>query len=116
MDQEIASVINRALFHQQAPPHDRIMNARRYAKRAITAVTHQISTAEMALKCCNIIIPAARTVGKGVIDAKENEPWERHKIHAVPLVWYMSKDTQGLQKMHEEFEVEIRGIAIPTKV
>jgi len=48
MVQEIASAINRALFHQQAPAHNRIMNARRNAKGAITAITHQNPTAEMA--------------------------------------------------------------------
>jgi len=40
MDQDIASAINRALFHQQAPAHIRIMNARSNAKGAITAITH----------------------------------------------------------------------------
>jgi hypothetical protein len=44
MDQEIASVIHRALFHQQAPAHIRIMNARSNAKGAITAKMHQNAT------------------------------------------------------------------------
>jgi len=68
MVQEIASVINRALFHQQAPAHIRIMNARRNAKGAITGITHQNATAEMALQYRDIIITAARTVDTGVVD------------------------------------------------
>jgi len=38
------------------------------------------------------------------------------KIHTVPLVRYMGKGTDGLQKMGEEFEAENEGIAIPTYV
>jgi hypothetical protein len=116
MDQEIASAINRALFHQQAPARIRIMNARRNAKGAITAITHQNATAEMALQYRDIIITAARTVDKGVVDVEENESWERQKIHAVPLVRYMGKGTEGLQKMREEFEAENEGVAIPAQV
>jgi len=116
MDQEIASAINRALFHQQAPAHIRIMNARRNAKGAITAITHQNATAEMAMWYRDIIITAARTVDKGVVDIEENETWERLKIHAVPLVRYMGKGTEGLQKMRAEFEAENKGVAIPTQV
>jgi hypothetical protein len=116
MDQEIASAINRALFHQKAPAHIRIMNAKRNAKGAITAITHPNATAEMALQYRDIIITAARTVDKGVVDVEENESWERLKIHAVPLIRYMGKGTEGLQKMREEFEAENEGIVIPTQV
>ena len=49
MDQEIASAINRALLHQLALAHIRIMNAGRYAKSAIMAIIHQNPTVEMAL-------------------------------------------------------------------
>jgi hypothetical protein len=99
MDQEIVSVINRALFHQQAPAYIRIMNARRNAKVAITGITHQHAMAEIAMRSRDIIITAARTVDQGFVDVKENETWERLKIHAVPLVRYMGKGTEGLQKM-----------------
>jgi len=116
MDHEIASVINRALFHQQAPAHIRIMNARRNVKGATTAISHQNATAEMAMQYRDIIIMAARTVDRVVVDVEENETWERLKIHAVPLVRYMGKGTEGLQKMREEFEAENEGIAIPTQV
>jgi hypothetical protein len=116
MDQEIASAINRALFHQKAPAHVRIMNAKRNAKGAITAITHPNATAEMAMQYRDIIITAARTVDRGVVDVEENETWERLKIHAIPLVRYMGKGTEGLQKMREEFEAENEGIAIPTQV
>jgi len=94
MDQEIASAINRALFHQNAPAHIRIMNAKRNAKGAITAITHPNATAEMDLQYRNMIITAARTVNKGVVDVEENESWERLKIHAVPLIRYIGKGTE----------------------
>jgi hypothetical protein len=116
MDQEIVSAISRALFHQQAPAHIRIMNARRNAKGAITAIMHQNATAEMAMQYHDIIITAARTVDRGVVDVEEDKTWERLKIHPVPLVRYMGKGTEGLQKMREEFEAENKGIAIPTQV
>jgi hypothetical protein len=50
MVKEIVSAIIRGLFHQQAPAHIRIMNARRNSKGAIRAITHQNGTAEMALR------------------------------------------------------------------
>jgi len=59
---------------------------------------------------------AARTVDRGVVDVEENNTWERLKIHAVPLVRYMGKGTDGLQKMREEFEAENEGIKVPTQV
>lgn len=40
MDQEIASAINRSLFHQQALANILIMNAKRNNKGAITAITY----------------------------------------------------------------------------
>jgi hypothetical protein len=103
MDQEIASAINRALFHQQAPAHIRIMNARSNA------------TAEMAMQYRDIIITADRTVDRGVLDVEENKTWESLKLPAVPLGRYMGKGTEGLQKMREEFEAENEGVAIPTQ-
>jgi hypothetical protein len=116
MNQEITSAINRALFHQKAPAHIRIINAKRNAKGAITAITHPNKTAEMALQYLNIIMTAARMVDKGVVDVEDNESWERIKIHAVHLVRYMGKGTEGLQKIPEEFDAEIEGIVIPTQV
>jgi len=99
MDQEISSAINRALFHQQAPAHIRIMNARRNAKATITAIAHQNTMAEMAVRYRDIIITAARTVDTGVVDDEDNESRDRLKINAVPLMQYMGKGTEGLQKM-----------------
>jgi hypothetical protein len=116
MYQEIASAIKRALFHLQAPAQIRIMNARSNAKGAITAITHQNATAEMAMQYRDIIFTAARTVNKGVVHVEENETWERLKIHAVPLVWYMGRSTERLRKMREEFEAENEGVAIPVDV
>jgi hypothetical protein len=92
------------------------MKAKRNAKGASTAITHPNATAEMALQYRDIIITAARTVDTGVVDVEENESWERLKIHAVPLVRYMGKGTEGLPKMREEFEAENQGIVIPTQV
>ena len=99
MDQEIASAINRALFHQKAPAHIRIMNAKRNANGTITAITHPNATAEMALQYRDIIITAAGMVDNGVVDVKENESLERLKIQTVPLVQYMGKGMDVLQKM-----------------
>ena len=115
MDQQIASAINRALFHQQAPAHIRMMNARRNANGAITALTLQNATAEMAMQYRDIIITAASTVDRGVVDVEENETWKRLKIHAVPLVRYIGNGTEGLQKMPKEFEAENKDIVIPTQ-
>jgi len=106
----------RALFHQQAPAHIRIINARRNAKGAISAITHQNATAEMALRYCDIIITAARTVDKGVVAVEENNSWEGLNIHAVPLVRYMGKGMEGLHKMPKEFEAENKRVTIPTQV
>ena len=116
MDQEIASAINRAQVHQQALAHIRILKARRNSRGAITAITHQNATAEMAMQYRDVIIMAARTIHRGVVDVEENETWERLKIHVVPLVRYMGKGRHGPQKTWEEFEAENKGIAIPTQV
>ena len=86
------------------------------AKGAITATTYQNATAEMALQFHNLIISAARSFHKGVVDVEENQSWEMLMIHAVSLVRYMGKGTEGLQKMRDEFEAENKGIAIPTQV
>jgi len=116
MDQEIASAINRELFHQQTPAKNEIMNARRTANGPSTAITQQNATAEMAMRYRKVIITAARTVDSGLVDAEENETWERLNIQAVPLVRYMGKGTEGLQKMRGEMEPENEDIAIPTQL
>jgi len=116
MDQEIASAINRALFHQQAPAHIRIMNARRNAKGAITSITRQNATVAMALRYRDIIITPVRTVDKAVVDVEENKSWETLTIHAVPLIRYMGKGTEGLQKLPEEFDAENEAVRIPTQI
>jgi len=70
----------------------------------------------MAMRYRDVIITAARTVDRGVVDVEENETWERLKNHAVPLERYMGKGTEGLQKMREEDKAENEGIAIPAQV
>lgn len=62
MHKEMLLTINRALFHQQAPVHIRIMNARTNDKGLITTMMHQNATAEMALQYHDIIIMAVSTV------------------------------------------------------
>jgi hypothetical protein len=116
MDQEIVSAIHDTLFHQQALAHIRIMNVRRNGNGATTAITHQNATADMAMRYSDIIIKAARTDDMGVVDVELNETWAMLKIHALPLVRYMGKGTEGLEKMREEFEVENEGVAIATQV
>jgi len=116
MDEEIASAVDRALLQQQAPAHVRIMNARRNAKGTITPITHQNATAEMALLYRAIIIKAARSVVKGIINVEGNESWERLKIHTVPLVRYMGKGTEQLQKISAEVQAENEGVMILAQV
>jgi len=72
-DQAIASAIDRALFHQQAPARFRIVKASRNTKGAMMAITHQNTTAKMALLYCDIIITTASTVYTEVIDVEDNE-------------------------------------------
>ena len=116
MDQEIASPINRALFHQEALAHMRIINAKRNARESITAITHQNVTAAMALIYRDVISTAAHTVDTGVINIQENESWERLKIHAIPHVSYKGKGTEGLQKMRDDIHANNQGITIPVQV
>jgi hypothetical protein len=116
MDQEIASALNIVRFHQKARAHIRIINAKRPAECAITASTHLNATAVMALQYRDIIIKAARTFNKGVMDVEENESREWWKIHAVPLILYIGKGTEGLPKMRSQCERENEGIVICTQV
>jgi hypothetical protein len=75
MDQEIASAINRALFHQKAPADMRIMNARRNTNSGMTAITHPNVTAEMALQYRDIIITVMRMVDKETMEVEESVFW-----------------------------------------
>jgi len=50
IDQKIVSAIISAFFHQKAPANCRIKNPTRYAKGAITAITHANVTAGIALQ------------------------------------------------------------------
>ena len=116
MDQQIASAINKGLFHQQAPAHIGIMNASRNAKGMSTEITHQNATAVIAMRYHDIIITAARTIDRAVVDVEEFNTLEWLKIHAVPLEWYMGKGTEALETMREESSAENGGIVIPTQV
>jgi hypothetical protein len=103
---EIASVLNRALFHQQASAHIRIMKAKCNANGANPAVTHMNKTTEIAVQDRDTIITAARTVDKGLVDVKENKSCKRLTIDAVSLMWYIGKGPEGLQKLPEESDAE----------
>jgi hypothetical protein len=116
IDQEIASAINRVLFHQKAPAHIRLMNAKRNSEGRITVIMQHYATVEMAMSDRYIIIIAARTVNSGVVDVEENKSRERIKIHAVPQVRYSGNGKEGLRKIREEFEGENKGVAINTHV
>ena len=89
------------------------MNAKRNTMGAITAIKHQNSMVEMALLYHDVIITSVRTVDKGIVDVQEHESWERLKIYAVPLIWFMGNGMEGLQTMPEEFQVKTEGIVIP---
>jgi hypothetical protein len=75
------------------------MNAMRNTKGAITAIAHPDATAEMAMWYRDIIIMTAKTNNRAVVDAEENETWDSLKIFPVPLVRYMGKGTEYLQKL-----------------
>lgn len=62
-------------------------------------ITNQNASVEMAEHYLDIIIAAARTVDKQVIDLEENMTWESLTILEAPLVRYMGKSTEGQQKM-----------------
>jgi hypothetical protein len=77
MDQEIVSAINSALFHQKAPSHIRIVNAKRNAKGAIAAITHPNATAEMAMRDRDIIVMAANCISiEELWLSKKFRPWK----------------------------------------
>jgi hypothetical protein len=116
MDEEIASAVNRALFQKEAPADVRIMNVRWNAKGTSTTIIHQNAMAEMALLYRDIIIHAASSVEKGIIDVEGTQSWERLKIHTVPVVRYIGKVTKGLHKRREEIQAENEGEVIPAKV
>jgi hypothetical protein len=59
----------------------------------------QQATAGMAIRYCDIIITAATTEDKGVVDADENVIWQWLKINTVPLVQYMGNGTEDQMKI-----------------
>jgi len=81
MDQGIASVINRVRFYLKAPASMLILNAKRTAKGAITVMVDPNAMAAKLSVNHNVIIHAACTVNKGVIDVEENHLWDRLQCH-----------------------------------
>jgi hypothetical protein len=61
-----------------------------------------------------MINTSARLVDKRVIGVEDNQFLGRLKIPAEPFVWYMRQETEWLQKMPEQFDVEHEGITIST--
>ena len=116
MDQEIASATNRAVFHQKAPAHIRVMNAKSNALGTMTAITHANSTGAREQRSGDVIITAVPTVDQRVIDVEKNESWERLKVHAIPLVRYMGNATEGLQKMRYEIHTGNEEVTVPVQV
>jgi hypothetical protein len=116
MGQSIGSAISRALFHQQVLAHIRMMNARRNADRVIMTIKNLKVTAVLALRCCDNIIAAARSVGKGVIEVKEHESSERLSFPAVVLLPSMRTSPDGLWKLQKEFVAENECVVIPIQV
>jgi len=116
MDQDIASAINRAVFHQKAPAHIWVMNTKSNDLGTMTANTHPNANVVMALISRDLIITAVPTVDERVIDVQENESWERLKVHAVPLVTYMGNATEGLQTMRYEMHTQNEEVTVTGQV
>jgi hypothetical protein len=115
-DQEIESAINRALFHHQALGHIRMMNAKRDFKGAMMAITHLNRSAGTACWNRDIIVTPVRSIDYGVVCVEHNETLEQLKMPGEPLVGYIRKGTEGLDKIREECKVENDGLVIPTHV
>jgi len=73
VEEFITPAVTRAMFWQQAPAHIRITNPKRNASGTITAITHPNASAELAFQYWDIIIKAARSVAKQIIDVEEYE-------------------------------------------
>lgn len=70
----------------------------------------------MGLAYLDEFINTAHMVDKGVVDVARTEFLHRLKVHAVPLVRYMGKGTEGLQKKWDEIQAENKGVVIPVHV
>jgi len=116
MHPEITSALNHELFQQKALAQIQIISVKRNAKGAITAITDQNATEAVEVAFRKVIINPAWTVDKGVIDVEGNKYWERLKVHAAPLVRYMGKGTEGLQKIWDEMHGEKEGLVISIEV
>lgn len=74
MHQEIASAINRVLFHQNV-------------------------IAEMTLRHRKSFITPGRTTKKEILDVDKNKTWVRLLLRIIPRVRDMGNGNHGLQKM-----------------
>jgi hypothetical protein len=60
---------------------------------------HHNTSVEIGLQYCNTILSAVRTVAKGVVDIRQSKSWETFKIIAGPVIQYMAKGTDGLERL-----------------
>jgi len=93
MDHKIVSAINRALFHQKAQAHVRILTTKRNAKGTITPITQPNATAEMAVRYRDTVFTPATNLDQVEVDVEKNESWHRPNNYAVPSygTWGMAQ-------------------------
>jgi hypothetical protein len=111
--EDYQSEINRVLLKAGAPHWIRVREAKRNDKGTITGMTTEMCTVDNLRKYEAVIIKEAHIVGRGIIGFKENEAWQRLKIHGVPLNRYVGRGTNGLEKLREEIQAENAGVTIP---
>jgi len=76
MDEEIAPAINIVPFNQQLLAHIRIKNSKSNANSAITPLTNHNVMPKITLLYLDVLITAAWTIYKGIVDVEENDRWE----------------------------------------
>lgn len=80
------------------------------------AIHHQTTLAVIARVDPDFVINPAGKVDMGVIDVEENGSWERLNVHALGLVRYIGKGTEGLQKMRDKINGANEEVVMPVQV
>jgi hypothetical protein len=111
--EDYQSEINRALLKAGAPHWIHIQEVKRNDKGTITGMTTDMCTVDNLRKYEAVVIKAARIVDRGIISFKENEVWQRLKLHGLPLNRYVGRGTNGLEKLQQEIQAENAGVTIP---
>jgi hypothetical protein len=111
--EDYQSEINRALLKAGAPHWIHIQQVKRNDKGIITGMTTNMCTMDNLRKYEAVIIKVAHIVDRGIICFKENEVWQRLKLHGLPLNRYVGRGTNGLQKLQQEIQAENAGVTIP---